>query len=60
MDVDDIMKKRLLFIFYLSTRIILILYHSSISVFATTDDEICDSKKIISVVYDDSGSICGE
>lgn len=29
-------------------------------VFATTGDEICASKKIISVVYDDSGSMIGE
>lgn len=30
------------------------------SVFAATGDEVRASKKIISVVYDDSGSMCGE
>ena len=36
------------------------LFSIPLQVYATTGDEVRASKKIISVVYDDSGSMCGE
>lgn len=54
------MKKTTIKFLNLFLSIIMVLHLYPLCVFATTGDEVRASKKIISVVYDDSGSMYGE
>ena len=57
---DDVMKKRFINGIFSLIWIFVILCSNVLQTFAINGDEIRASKKIISVVYDDSGSMCGE
>jgi hypothetical protein len=57
---DDMMKKRILIVSISLIYVFIMICSGMITAYAYNGDEIRASKKIISVVYDDSGSMLGE